>query len=51
MNKTIDWGTPDGDHTVITYWRKPNIFERILRKLGISKARWTMKIVKQETVE
>ena len=39
----IDTGTDDG--TAITVFRRPNRFERLLRRLHLSKGTWKWKVV------
>lgn len=46
----IDVAEKDGDFTSVSYWRNPNIFEKLLRKIGLSKAAWTRKLVKIVTL-
>lgn len=46
----IDVSKEGGDFTSISYWRKPNILEKLLRKMKLSKATWARKLVKIVTI-
>jgi phage terminase large subunit-like protein len=39
------------DYTAMTLYRRPNWFERLLRKLHLSKATWELKLIRSEVTK